>query len=174
MRINIEPIRKKDAANSINFDYTVEEPKKSGYVSLLKAKKVDSIRIEGKISQKNGLVFIEYKTEASFTAFCARCAGDTRQWIEFDGEGYVACKSDGEEQYGGDDFFVTEIDGILDLDDFIVEFLGIHVPPKYLCSEDCKGLCQECGRDLNEGGCECIKKEKNPAFRILDNFFEKE
>ena len=172
MRINIEPVRKKEAANSINFDYVVEEAKKSDYVELLRAKSVDDIVIEGEISQKNGLVAIEYKAEASFTAYCSRCGNDTRQYIEFDGEGYIADKSEEDEKSGSGDFYFTETDGILELDDFIVEFLGVHVPYRYLCSEDCKGLCHKCGKDLNEGDCSCQKTEKNPAFKILDDFFK--
>jgi len=172
MRINIEPVRKKEAANSIKFDYTVEEPKKSEYISLLRAKEVDCIEIEGEISQKNGLVAIEYKIEASFRAYCARCGNETRQRIECNGEGYIADKSEEDEKGGSGDFYFTETDGILDLDEFIVEFLGVYVPYRYLCSEDCKGLCQKCGKDLNEGECICPKKEKNPAFDILDGFFK--
>ena len=173
-RLNIESVRKKEAANSIEFDYQVGESKRNDYADLLRAKKVGAVRIDGEISQKNGLVAIDYKTEALFTAYCSRCGNDTLQYIEFDGEGYIACKSDGDEKYGGDDFFVTETDGILDLDDFIVEFLGVHVPYRYLCSEDCKGLCYKCGKDLNEGECPCSKKEKNPAFEILDDFFNED
>jgi len=172
MRINIESVRKKESASSIKFDYQVEESKKNDYLSLLRARKIEFLGIEGEISQKNGLVFIDYKTEASFRAYCARCGGETRQTIEFDGEGYIADKSEEEEKYGGDDFYVTETDGILELDDFIVEFLGIHVPYRYLCSENCKGLCHKCGKDLNEGECSCPKKDKNPAFEILDDFFK--
>jgi uncharacterized protein len=173
MRINIEPVRKKDAAASINFDYTVEEPKKSGYIALLGAKKVDFLRISGTVSQKNGIPAVGYMTETGFTAQCARCGKDTEQYIEFDGEGYIIDKSE-EDKDDGERFYVTETDGILDLDDFIVEFLGVHVPYRYLCSEDCEGLCHKCGKDLNEGKCGCPQKEKNPAFGILDDFFEKE
>ena len=172
MRINLESVRKKESANSIKIGYKIEESKKNEYLSLLKAKEIDDISIEGEISQKNGLVFIDYKIEASFRTDCARCGKETRQYIESCGEGYIADKSEGEDKYGGDDFYVTEIDGVLDLDDFIVEFLGVHVPYRYLCSEGCKGLCQNCGKDLNEGACGCDKKEKNPAFRVLDDFFK--
>ena len=172
MRINIESVRKKDSANSIDFDYTVEESKKSEYILLLRAEKIDSVKIEGVISQKNGLAAIEYKTGALFTAYCARCGSETWQSVEFDGEGYIAHKSEEEEKGGSGDFYFTETDGILDLDDFIVEFLGVHVPYRYLCSEDCKGLCRKCGGDLNDGDCACPKKEKNPAFNILDDFFK--
>ena len=173
MRINIESVRKKDSVSSVDFDYSVEESKKSGYAELLGAEKVDTVRISGEISQKNGLVAIVYKIEALFTAYCARCGKDTFQAIKIDGEGYIAGKSEEDEKDDGESFYFTETDGILDLDGFIVEFLGVRVPPKYLCSEDCKGLCQQCGKDLNEGECSCSKKEKNPAFDILDRFFDK-
>jgi uncharacterized protein len=61
---------------------------------------------------------------------------------------------------------------IIDLNDFVMEFLELEVPIRYLCNEDCKGLCPKCGKNLNEGECDCPKKEKNPAFKVLDNFFD--
>jgi len=170
MRINIETARKKDAAASIGFDYIVEEPKKSGYAALLGAKEVDSVEIAGEVTQKNGFPAVDYRIEARFTAACARCGGETEQAICFGGAGYIAAASEDKED--GDEFYVTETDGILDLDDFIVEFLGVNVPYRYLCSEGCRGLCQKCGKNLNAGDCGCPKAEKNPAFKILDDFFE--
>lgn len=35
------------------------------------------------------------------------------------------------------------------------DFALLAVPMKKLCSEDCKGLCPKCGKDLNEGNCDC-------------------
>jgi len=170
MRINIELVRKKDAAASINVDYCAEEPEKSGYAALLGAVKVDAVKIEGEITQKNGFPAIDYTITAEFWADCARCGAETEQFIEFDGCGYIAAASEDKED--GEEFYITETDGILDLDDFIAEFLGVRVPYRYLCSEDCMGLCQKCGKDLNGGDCGCPKAEKNPAFKILDDFFE--
>jgi uncharacterized protein len=37
----------------------------------------------------------------------------------------------------------------------IRDYSLLTVPMKRLCSEDCKGLCPGCGKDLNEGDCEC-------------------
>ena len=34
-------------------------------------------------------------------------------------------------------------------------FLLLSLPSRYLCRADCRGLCPECGRDLNEGTCTC-------------------
>jgi len=43
----------------------------------------------------------------------------------------------------------------IELDDIIVSSFLMNVPVKYLCREDCKGLCQNCGADLNVGECNC-------------------
>jgi len=169
MRINIELVRKKDAAASIDVDYFAAEPQKSAYAALLGASKVDCVGIEGVITQKSGFPAIDYRITASFWADCARCGAGTEQKIEFDGAGYIVAASEDKED--GDEFYITETDGVIELDDFIAEFLGVRVPYRYLCSEDCRGLCQKCGADLNTGGCGCAKTEKNPAFKILNDFF---
>lgn len=48
---------------------------------------------------------------------------------------------------------------ILNLKEAIGEYLLINLPMKPLCREDCAGLCPVCGRNLNEGSCQC---EKHP------------
>jgi uncharacterized protein len=47
--------------------------------------------------------------------------------------------------------------GTMDLDvtTDIRDFLILAVPDKRLCREDCKGLCPECGVDLNTQSCTC-------------------
>ncbi|MCK9604348.1 MAG: DUF177 domain-containing protein [Candidatus Omnitrophica bacterium] len=43
----------------------------------------------------------------------------------------------------------------IDLDPDIRDQIILDYPIKPLCSEDCKGLCAKCGKNLNEGGCSC-------------------
>ncbi|MEZ0576984.1 DUF177 domain-containing protein [Halodesulfovibrio aestuarii] len=45
----------------------------------------------------------------------------------------------------------------------------IALPVKPLCKEDCKGLCAECGKDLNTGKCECEDSTLDPRFAVLRN-----
>ena len=52
-------------------------------------------------------------------------------------------------------YAVDESDSILDLDPDIREEIILDYPIKSLCNIDCKGLCPECGANLNEGGCNC-------------------
>jgi len=170
MKINIEAVRKIENENFISFDYQINESALNNYLSLLEAEKIEFIKINGNISQKSGLAAIDYTIEAKLRAECARCNKETLHTIKIDGEKYIADKSD--EKDANEDFYITESDGVVDLDDFITEFLGIEVPARYLCYDDCKGLCYKCGKDLNDGECSCFKKEKNPAFAVLDDFFK--
>lgn len=49
----------------------------------------------------------------------------------------------------------------------VEDYLLLSLPSQRLCSEDCQGLCENCGCDLNEGSCECKKEEYNPKFGKL-------
>ena len=43
----------------------------------------------------------------------------------------------------------------------------LNVSGKFLCSEDCKGLCPICGMNLNEGECDCEKDYIDPRLLKL-------
>ena len=45
-------------------------------------------------------------------------------------------------------------DGNIDLEPLVREYLLIEIPISPVCRPDCKGLCIECGEDLNLGTCE--------------------
>jgi len=43
----------------------------------------------------------------------------------------------------------------IDLDSDIRDEIILGYPIKPLCKPDCKGLCPKCGKNLNEGSCQC-------------------
>ncbi len=51
--------------------------------------------------------------------------------------------------------FVYFEDDELDLDQLIRDQLELALPTRTLCSEDCRGLCAQCGTDLNQAECQC-------------------
>lgn len=55
----------------------------------------------------------------------------------------------------------------INLEDEIRESLILNVPIKPLCGQDCKGLCPQCGKNLNAGHCECAVQENDPRLNIL-------
>lgn len=49
----------------------------------------------------------------------------------------------------------------------VQEQLLLAVPMHPLCSATCRGLCPQCGADLNTTGCNCEKKVFNSKFGVL-------
>jgi uncharacterized protein len=52
----------------------------------------------------------------------------------------------------------------LDLGEAIREELILAKPEYVLCRDDCAGLCAQCGKDLNEGPCECEASATDPRW----------
>lgn len=65
-----------------------------------------------------------------------------------------------------EDYIVIEGDE-LDLDELIYSDIILLTPTKFLCKEDCKGLCPTCGKNLNEGDCACAKQQTDPRLEAL-------
>jgi uncharacterized protein len=63
--------------------------------------------------------------------------------------------------------FTIDDHHILDLKEAIRQNALLAIPMKPLCRKDCAGLCQQCGKDLNEGPCDCNKKTIDPRWAKL-------
>jgi uncharacterized protein len=57
--------------------------------------------------------------------------------------------------------------GVLDLGPLLREYLLLNVPLQPLCQPECKGLCPECGNNLNENACEHPADEVDPRLSAL-------
>ena len=55
----------------------------------------------------------------------------------------------------------------LDLNELVREQILLSLPEQTLCREDCEGLCQNCGADLNEGDCGCGDEDIDPRWAAL-------
>lgn len=65
------------------------------------------------------------------------------------------------------------IDGYhLDVDKLLYNEILIGWPMKILCSEDCKGICNTCGQNLNEGTCNCEDTSLDPRMSVIRDVFK--
>ncbi len=60
-------------------------------------------------------------------------------------------------------------EGWLDLRKPLREQILLVKPMHTLCRPDCKGLCTNCGQNLNEGACQCRTDEIDPRLAALKN-----
>lgn len=63
-------------------------------------------------------------------------------------------------------------EGLL-LEDLLREQILLALPYKVVCREDCKGLCPQCGQNLNQGACDCLPAPPDPRWEALRGLKEK-
>lgn len=56
---------------------------------------------------------------------------------------------------------------IIDVAEILREQLYLAIPGKVVCSDDCRGLCPECGGSLNRDECCCAESPLESPFAIL-------
>ncbi len=59
----------------------------------------------------------------------------------------------------------------MDVDDFLRIEIVINLPMKVLCKPDCRGICRQCGRDLNTGTCDCDTFVPDPRMALIKDIF---
>ena len=125
-------------------------------------------RAEGRVYNEAGVLHLEGELTAEMTCVCDRCGA------EFDSTKVTPLDAVivGEENEEYPEYFVLEGNEI-ELDEILSTCLILDMETKFLCSEDCKGLCSRCGRNLNLGPCGC-RKEPDPRFAVLEQLLDKE
>lgn len=63
--------------------------------------------------------------------------------------------------------YLIDEKGFIDLTPILREEAILAVPIRALCSPDCKGLCPQCGQNLNEGMCACEEEHVDPRLASL-------
>ena len=74
------------------------------------------------------------------------------------------------ERVDENNFYIRE-DNILDLSDAIGQYISLQSPLNFKCMENCRGLCTECGINLNHVDCDCRNKKKDTKLMtLLENY----
>lgn len=61
----------------------------------------------------------------------------------------------------------------LDLAPMLREHVILAAPMQPICSDECLGLCARCGKNLNEGPCQCAAEPPIPTFRVVQSMKRK-
>ena len=128
---------------------------------------VEPVLVEGQIRNEAGILLLTMGVRTTLHAVCDRCGKPFLRPFEKSCAYLLA-----EELQGGesDELLLLEKDeldaGELARDEFI---LGMDT--KFLCSEDCRGLCPHCGADLNDGPCGCVP-ESDPRWAALQTLLD--
>lgn len=155
------------------FDLEVKKDAKNHFSGLTDIRFDTPLHVEGTITNTAGYIRMLLTLSVSYTAPCARCLEDVSGSFSFDVERTVVPAALAEDLTEDriDELVVVE-DGFLSLDELLTECLELSLPFRFLCREDCKGLCPKCGKNLNDGPCDCVEKEVDPRLEPLRRLLE--
>ncbi|WP_058303875.1 YceD family protein [Gorillibacterium timonense] len=106
------------------------------------------------------------------TMVCSRCLGSVQETLSIPFRekftlGSISAEA-GEEQ---DDLHQVQED-LVELAPYVEEAVWMALPYIPLCKEDCRGLCPECGTNLNERDCGCSTEKIDPRLAGLADLFK--
>ena len=127
------------------------------------------VTINGKIVSRAGIVESQLDCKVEYFGNCDRCFTPVKKEYSFKIARTIVQSLENDEN----DEITVVPDMQLDLDDFCYAEIVMSLPTKLLCKEDCRGLCPDCGCDLNEGECNCSKKEVDPRLSALAELLKK-
>ena len=162
--------------NRLDIDYmlSVSTDAVGNSVNLAGVRFPTPARVLGQITDNAGYMRLALSVTLPYETVCARCACDVAGDFEISFERTVVPEGMVEDAEEKEEDFVVVKNGMLDIDEQLIEVLLLDFPTRVLCKEDCKGLCQKCGKDLNEGACDCTAGEINPAFAKLLSMFDED
>ena len=118
------------------------------------------IQLDLEIFNTSDSFVVEGKLKAELILRCSRCLEKYSSQIKLDiSEDVLKEEMEDEEE--------------LYLNDIVVDNIILFLPMKPLCSEDCEGICPQCGQNLNEGDCDCEVEKIDPRLAKLKDIYEK-
>lgn len=168
MELNVLPILNFDGKR-MEIDEQVEiQPLSDDTFEVL-----GTVSVKGHIVNMGGTLTAEAKCAAKLRFFCDRCMEPFESEMNFDIKERFQKENPFTDEADDNPDIVPINGSTIDLSDLVYHALFMNLPTKYLCREDCKGLCHICGMNLNHGACECDDRPVDPRFDILDSLLDK-
>lgn len=155
---------------SLHFDETLEFDRIE--INGRKIIFTEAINVIGDIYKVEGSDYLSGRVHFKYIENCARCLKEFTQEVSAVLSGKLIEKSQAEDFDDENEDAIYYEGSSIDLKDLIINTIILSIPMKALCSEDCKGLCSKCGKNLNEGNCDCVIEDVDPRLAKLKEFFK--
>ena len=125
------------------------------------------VSARGEVANTAGALWVRAGIDAAMECRCDAVPGATT------GQSTWTCPSRLVQAEDTDEAEAFCLEGeTLDIADLLETVFILNMDTKSLCRDDCKGLCPRCGKDLNEGPCQC-RSEIDPRLAVLEQLLDK-
>ncbi|MCH4890275.1 DUF177 domain-containing protein [Acidaminobacter sp. JC074] len=151
--------------NEVEIDSILEFTKDDD-LSKSESFKIAPVMVAGVVKRNGENFSLTLNYRSKWTYYCNRCLDE----LEYELEGEIV-RSIVKERNDAEDDNVYVESAVIDLYDVIYNDIVLNLPSQVLCDENCKGLCPDCGANLNTSECTCEDEKIDPRFAKLKNLF---
>jgi uncharacterized protein len=153
MKIDISDISKVEGASKeIAFEEFLEEQRNIFDEEVFNT----PINFKGRIwNASGGKLKLEGILETDYSVSCTRCLDDIKGHMKADVNEEFVLNTESAESYMGAETYSWKGNSLI-IDKPLLDVLLLNFEITHLCKDDCKGLCQRCGKNLNKETCDCI------------------
>ena len=124
----------------------------------------EPVQIKGVVRNTAGVLVLDGQVATTLHGICDRCTREFTRYLTFPVKAVLVTELASEENEDQETFLLEG--ECADLEDIFTTAFVLNMDTKLLCKEDCKGLCARCGKNLNDGPCDC-QPEIDPRFAAL-------
>jgi uncharacterized protein len=163
MYININDLNnKKNASKEISVSLNPTDL----FIGNSEVKAEKEIVFSGIAGRVEEIIYLDGRLSGELTLMCSRCLEGFKYSLDIEiHEKFSAVPND------EDDFIIFIDSDIINLTELIENNILMSLPIKKLCNEDCQGLCQNCGSNLNKKTCNCDNVNVDPRLAKLKDLF---
>jgi uncharacterized protein len=127
---------------------------------------VEPVKLDSTLDFVGDIIYLDGRLTSKLRISCSRCLEEFYTDIDIE----IHEKFSNNLNNKDDDINFIEGD-VIDINNIIENNIEMALPTKKLCTEDCKGLCHNCGINLNISNCECEKGNVDPRLKKLGDLF---
>lgn len=163
MILELEPV-----FNNIGFSLVIDYELDLSYAELNAAYPFKSpVKVSGRVVNSAGVVSVEAAASFDLSLECDRCAAAITKHLDVPVRHVLVTELNDDTN---DELILLE-SLRFDLDKLVTDDIFLSLPFKFLCSNDCKGVCPQCGQNLNVSQCSC-KKPVDPRLEALKQLLD--
>lgn len=120
------------------------------------------VSVDADLDKAGNQILLTARIKTVSSAVCDRCVTPFAAELSPSYQMYYVWKGQEAERFDPSEVQVIAPGrSVISLDDDVRQTILLSVPLKLLCREDCKGLCPQCGKNLNEGPCGCHEMQSD-------------
>jgi len=125
---------------------------------------VNAVRGRVKLLRTDEGVWVQGDLDVIVELECGRCLCQTQKTLKIELDERFLAQHDAS---ANEQVSVMAPDHHIDLQPVLRDLVILSTPMHVLCEPDCKGLCVNCGKNLNEGPCDCETDSIDPRLAVL-------